>query len=150
MNIVLLIRQNSFLQYIYNRLISIVEIVPYYLFQEFLYDEKSGVNPKPKLDGLEVGFLETSDINTISASPEVNQSEDLLQERLANGCLCLGIKHNGVIVAYTWCNLRKCDYRGSLNFELKDDEAYLFEARTFKAYRGKNLAPYLRNQLYKH
>ena len=47
-----------------------------------------------------------------------------------------------------WCNLRKCDDE-SLSFPLKDDEAYLFDARTFKVYRGKNLAPYLRYQLYK-
>ncbi len=34
-------------------------------------------------------------------------------------------------------------------FPLKNDEAYLFRARTMNAYRGKNLAPFLRYELYK-
>ena len=35
-------------------------------------------------------------------------------------------------------------------FPLKDDEAYLCSAVTFRAYRGKNMAPFLRYELYKH
>ena len=50
-----------------------------------------------------------------------------------------------------WANLSKCESQGgALSFLLKKDEAYLFDARTFQTYRGKNLAPYLRYELYKH
>ena len=34
-------------------------------------------------------------------------------------------------------------------FRLKDNEAYLLNMWTFHAYRGKNLAPYLRHQSYR-
>ncbi|MGB5203659.1 MAG: hypothetical protein WBN63_05670 [Eudoraea sp.] len=33
-------------------------------------------------------------------------------------------------------------------FNLKENEAYLFDMYTFEAHRGKNLAPYLRYQSY--
>jgi hypothetical protein len=104
---------------------------------------------KAPLDNSVTAFLEPSDMKTISASPEVSHSEDELLDRLAAGCLCLGMKHNGEIVAYSWCNLRRLSY-GMLNFPLKENEAYLFDARTFEAYRGYRLAPYLRYELYKH
>lgn len=146
MNIVQIVRENPFLDYIYRKSTSIMEMVPYYLFKEYLSDE-SDLNLKVNLDGFEVCFLGPSDMKTISSSTEVNESEHILVERLANGCLCFGIKHDKDIAAYTWCNLR-----GGLSLisPLKDDEAYLFDARTFKAYRGGNLAPYLRYQVYKH
>lgn len=146
MNMVQIIKENPFLGYTYRKLTSIVEIVPYYLFEEFLTDHWD-TGFKGNFDGFEVCFLRPSDMKTISLSPEVNDSEHRLVERLANDCLCLGLKYNGEIAAYTWCNLK-----GGLSLisPLRDDEAYLFDARTLKAYRGKNLAPYLRYQLYKH
>ena len=86
----------------------------------------------------------------ISSNPEVAESEDILLKRLAHGSICLGLLHNNKIAAYTWCNLKKCQYHPTLDVPLKKDEAYLYDARTFKAYRGKNIAPYLRYQLYKY
>ncbi len=91
--------------------------------------------------------LKTGDI--ISSSPEVPQTEDVLLKRLSEGCLCMGIKHKDEIAAYMWCNLRECD-SPLIRFDLRSEEAYLMNARTFSSYRGKNLAPYLRIQLYRH
>ena len=48
-----------------------------------------------------------------------------------------------------WCNLEKCD-SNAITFKLREDEAYLMDARTFASYRGMNLAPYLRVELYRH
>ncbi len=149
MNIVLIIKENPLLGPVYRGVTSAVEIVPYYLFREYLYEE-CDLNLNPRLDRIEVGFLDSSDLKAISKSPEVPDSEETLLRRLDNGCMCLGIKHEDQIAAYTWCNLEKCDYDGRLVFRLEEDEAYLFDARTFQAYRGKNLAPYLRYQLYEH
>ena len=149
MNLVTAVKEHPVLGNLYRRLTSAAEIVPYYLVREYIVEE-SGSGLQPKLDPLEVRFLEPAEIRAISESPEVKESEDTLLKRLDNGCMCLGIRHKGHIVAYSWCNLRKCDYEGRLEFDLKEDEAYLFDARTFQAYRGKNLAPYLRRQLYKH
>ena len=149
MNIVLFIQENAFLHSLYRSISKVVKVVPYYLFQEFLTDE-TDLNLKPDLGQWEICVLEPPDMKEISANPEVNESEDILLERLADGCLCLGMKHNGAIAAYTWSHLKKCSYETILNFPLKEDEACLFDIRTFKAYRGKNIAPYLRYQLYKH
>jgi hypothetical protein len=126
-----IIRQNPIVRYIYGKLSSIVLIKPYYLHQEVLLEEGT-LNPQLKLDHCTVGFLTPTKIKGISANSEVLESEDILLERLASGCQCFGIKHDGEIVAYMWCNLRKCDDK-SLSFPLKEDEAYLFDARTFKA-----------------
>jgi ribosomal protein S18 acetylase RimI-like enzyme len=132
----------------YDRLSSLVQIYPYDLVQEGLFDD-GPLDFRAPLDNCATAFLEPSDMKTISAIPEVSHSEDKLLDRVATGCLCLGIKHNGEIVAYSWCNLRRLGYN-MLNFPLKENEAYLFDARTLKAYRGKSLAPYLRYELYKH
>lgn len=148
-NIVMFIQENHFLRTMYKSMSSIVKIIPYYIFQEFLYDEHQ-LNLKPDLDPLEVCVLEPSDMKTISSHSEVVESENLLVERLAHGSICLGLLHNDEIVAYTWCNLKKFQYHPTLDIPLKKDEAYLYDARTFKAYRGKNIAPYLRHQLYKY
>lgn len=144
------VNQNYFLQYLYDRSKSIVNIIPFYLVREGIFDEIDlNLEPKIKVDQCETGFLGPSDMKAISASPEVNDTEEALLERIANGCLCLGIKYRSDIVAYMWCNLRECD-SDNLSFKLEEYEAYLTDARTFNAYRGKNLAPYLRYQLYKN
>jgi ribosomal protein S18 acetylase RimI-like enzyme len=140
------IDQNSLLRRIYGKSKLIVEIYPYYLVEEGLSDNKEQ-DFKPGLDKFTVGFLGTADMQTIAASPEEDSSEDILLERLANDWLCLGLKYHDHIAAYMWCNLRECS-SNLLPFQLEKHEAYLTYAYTFKAYRGKNLAPHLRYQLY--
>lgn len=147
MNIVQVIRENRSLGLIYKWMIKIVEVVPYYFYKEWLQDGQQ-LDLKPKLDHFSVDFLDASDIKAIAAQSEVGESEEELIKRLDNGCLCLGVKSQGIVAAYTWCNLKQCSYEERLIFPLKDGEAYLFDARTFKSYRGKALAPYLRYQLY--
>jgi hypothetical protein len=149
LNIVMAIQGNHFLHTIYQRISLVVKIIPYYIFQEFLHDEHQ-LNLKPDLDLFEVCVLGPPGMKTIASNPEVVESEDILLERLANGSICLGLLHNNDIAAYTWCNLNKCQYHPTLDIALKKDEAYLYDARTFKAYRGKNIAPYLRYRLYKY
>lgn len=143
-----LVKQNPFLKYIYDKVSLVLEIKPYYIHREFL-SEEGNLNIEPKLNDYTVDFLNPTEIKDISASAEVPESEDVLLGRLSNGCRCVGLKNKGEIAAYTWVNLRKCD-EPWLVFPLKEHEAYLFDARAFKVYRGKNLVPYLRYQLYKY
>jgi len=149
MNIFLIIQENPALHSLYRAVSKVVKVVPYYLFREFLTDEAE-LNLKPDLDRWEISVLEPPDMKEISANPEVPESEDILLDRLADGFLCLGLKHNGAIAAYTWSDFNKCSYEKILSFPLKEDEACLFDMRTLKSYRGKNIAPYLRYQLYKY
>lgn len=60
----------------------------------------------------------------------------------------MGLLHDGQVVAYSWFNLNRCQYQ-NFGFQLNGNEAYLCDARTFQKYRGKNIAPYLRYQIYK-
>ena len=62
--------------------------------------------------------------------------------------LCFGIKHHSDIIAVSWCRFDEFEAFNN-SFSLKSDEVYLCSASTLKKYRGKNLAPYLRVQLYK-
>ena len=146
MDIVSIIRDNKYLNQIYKQSTSIVEIVPFYLVEEYLSDD---FKLQVDLENMETCLPGPSDMKTIAENSEVPESEAALDKRLADGCICLAVKSKGDICAYSWCNLRNVAYRG-LIIPLKDDEAYLFDARTFNAYRGKNIAPYVRHQLYSH
>ena len=143
------IQENVFLDYLYRFISKIIKIIPYYAFQEFLSDEKD-FNLTPDLDQWKIRVLEPSNMKTISPDSKVIESEDIILERSTLGRICLGLLHSDKIAAYTCCNLKKCQYYPAPDIPLKKDEAYLYDARTFEAYRGKNIAPYLRYQLYKY
>lgn len=64
-------------------------------------------------------------------------------------CLCFALRIEGEIVASSWCNLQRCHDQLS-SFPLERDEAYLCNAATLDTFRGMNLAPYLRFQMYKY
>ena len=146
MNLVLFLQESAILRSVYNKISHIVRIIPYYLMKECLLDEGE-LNVKPGLQSLEIEVLSLSEIVALAGHPEVLEDEDELRQRYQDGCLCLGLKQFDAIVAYTWCDLRYFQLK-QVKYELKENEAYLFDMRTFKAYRGKNLAPYLRYQLY--
>ena len=142
------VNQTKFLQCLNLMSKKIIEVELFYVTREGLLEE-DGINVKPKIDPCDIVFLKSSDIKAISESPEVPETEDELMKRLSDSCLCIGVKHHDQIAAYMWCNLRECD-NILIKFDLEEDEAYLMDARTFSSYRGKNLAPYLRFELYKH
>jgi RimJ/RimL family protein N-acetyltransferase len=142
------VRNRLVLSLIFERLAAIGLIIrPYYLTQEFLFDE-IGLNLKPELAPLEADFLSSSEIKQIYDHPESKWWRRDNKKVFEEGRRCFALKYNEEIMTYLWCNLIKCH---ELNpFPLKEDEAYLSGAFTFRAYRGKNLAPFLRYQLYKH
>lgn len=150
-------RYGLFLDYIFGRLAKIgLKIFPYYLFQEslLLFQGESAaedsVELAHKLDDYVPSFLEPSDMKAIaSLSKNYKYSGKELLVRLANGSQCFGVKYNGDVVAFVWCNFHEC-LHPPLRFALKEDEAYLYDAFTIETHRGKNLSPYIRYQLYKH
>ena len=120
----------------------------FYLVREGLVDGDN-FHPEPKLSPCETCYLQPSDLQNIAAKAERDYSEEQMLDMLSAGHIGLGIKHNGKIVAYGWINLQNCNSH-LISFPLKENEAYLYGARTFTAYRGCNLAPYLRHQMYTH
>ncbi len=125
-----------------------ISIRPFYVFQEGLSDTKIS-EWHGKFDGYKLAFLEPQDMEEISKIPFRNDSSlEQLCRRLREGKRCLGMKHRGELVAFTWCDFDRFDFE-SFCFDLSKDEAYLFDAYTLEPYRGKGVAPYLRDQIYR-
>ncbi|MFI0431255.1 hypothetical protein [Mariniflexile sp. HMF6888] len=74
--------------------------------------------------------------------------KDLMND-LKNGDTCLGLKNEGKISVYSFIKHQTFSFRGR-KFEIKPSEGYVHNTYTFEAFRGRNLAPYLRYQIYEH
>ena len=147
------IRYGMVIHYLLAKLSQLGLIVnPYFLMKEFFIPTHDlRVNITPRMPSLTTDFLDTREIESILDYPErkgIVQSYKF-HDRISDGCLCLGVKHELEIIAYTWCDLKQCNHK-PLRFNLKKTEAYLFDMYIFKAYRGRNIAPYLRHQQYSH
>ena len=143
------VRNRLVLSLIFEKLSTIgINIRLSYLTQECLFDEIDQ-NLKPELEPLTAAFLSFSETKIIYDHPESKLAMiDNKKKYIEDGYRCFALKYNDEIMTYMWCNLMKC--HGVYPFPLKEDEAYLSGAYTFRAYRGKNLAPFLRYQLYQH
>jgi hypothetical protein len=124
-----------------------INLMPFYVFSEHLFNKT--------IDNLEVGFNEydggflgPEDMKNISKIPFRNISEECLLKRLKDGKLCFGMKYEDKLAAFTWCDLKRCNFKG-YSLALEEDEAYLFDTYTFPPFRGRELAPYIRYQMYK-
>jgi hypothetical protein len=124
-----------------------IEIAPYYITHESLNPEaKPQVDPG--LGPLTVCLLSPAEIEAVYTHPDSKEMGDMkvyLDER----CLCFGLRLKEEIAACMWCNLHRCHHRFN-TFTVKDDEAYLCGMVTFRSYRGRNLAPLLRYEVYRY
>jgi len=102
----------------------------------------------PKIADLEIALLTRNDMDFLGHHRENLSTTEEYIRLLESGCMCLAVKNKGEIAAYSWCDPNCLRYKGRI-VALKHNEAYLFDARTYKAFRGKNLAPYVRYELYK-
>ena len=147
------VRYGMFLHSLVGRLRHIGLVVyPYYLVSEqFRAASDLQVSIKPKLESLTTGFLEADEIVSAMQDQEQNAPAGgyTSAQRVADGCLCFGVKNGQEVIAYTWCDLKVCNHE-PLPFELGAAEAYLFDMYTSEEYRGKNLAPFMRHELYTH
>ena len=146
-NPVILIQENKILLKIYRVLSAFVQVIPYYIMEETCSDQIS-LNISLDKNDLKVHFLNKNDMEFIGSQEESKEKPESLITLLESGCTCLGAKYKGELVAYSWCNPKNLSYKGR-NVLLKPNEAYLFDQRTYKAFRGKNLAPYIRSEFLK-
>lgn len=150
-NIWLKLQYSSIARVIFDAIARLgIRIAPFYLFREGLFN---GAIPELErcFEEYTLGFLGPGDMKFIADLPERKCPEEKLHARLQEGKKCFGIKYHGSLAAFTWCNFRTCTLTyGNISVRnLQDDEAYLFDAYTVLAYRGKGIAPYIRYQLYK-
>jgi hypothetical protein len=136
------IKNGMFLFGLKNRLARIgIEIMPYYWVQE---EAEDCAAPQIKGDFSEFILRELSFEEVKFISSEIdNMQMDLLEKEFQQCPLCLGLEHNNEIAAYMFIGLNDVIFRDKL-FRIKSNEAYLTSMWTFHAYRGRNIAPYLR------
>ncbi len=107
-------------------------------------------NGKPQwsneFSAYKTSFLGPPDLNEVANTHPWTTLEKL-HERLNQGHLCLALKHNNKIAAYTWTDLKECNHK-PYPFSLKKHEAYLYDAFTLPEFRGKGLAPFMRYECY--
>lgn len=122
-------------------------IQPYHVVAEGLEQ----VTARPSVETFaeyEVSFFGPAEMPVIAALPGRTLSLQDLLSRLQVGKLCLGVKHQGVVVAFTWCSLTEGTIGSYRLFSLQEHEAYLFDAYTMEQFRGVGIAPYLRYRCY--
>ena len=142
------VRKRLVLSLISEKLAAIgFNIRAYYLTREFLLDEIHQ-NLKPELGPLVAEVLSSSAIIDIYNHPESKTLARDNKRLVEEGYMCFGLKFGNEVITYLWCNLIKCHEVHP--FLLKEDEAYLARAFTFNTYRGKNMAEFLRYELYKY
>ena len=124
-----------------------LKIVPFYITRESL-DNSIELDLKPKVSPITYGFLSPAEIKELYSRPEMKFLAKEVPSLQENGCLCFALRHGPEYAAYMWCNLRECSSDFS-PFPLSEGEAYLCRAMTMDNYRGKNLAPFLRYELYR-
>jgi hypothetical protein len=121
-------------------------IEPYHVFLEELT-----VAPQVErgFDDYEVSFLEAADMREIAQIPGRRFTHGELLARLSEGQRCLGLRHQGRIAAFTWCDFTACLFENDRLFALRDNEACLFDAYTMEPFRGRDLAPFVRYSCYR-
>jgi hypothetical protein len=140
-------RQKKLLLYTTNILAKMgLLIEPFYLTQEATRESQK-IDLSSKTGPISCGLLARDEIDKIYNHPETQEYALREKEFVNDNYRCFALKQNGQIMSFMWCNLSRC-HIGWLPFVLKDNEAYLFSAYTYDKYRGMNLAPYLRQQLY--
>lgn len=124
-----------------------IKVTPFYLVEERLLEELA---PQfaTGFEGFEIGLLGPEEMEAIGRTPGYGFSTKDLLERLAKGQKCFGVRHDGQLAAFTWADLQEC-FDKWCRFPLKENEAYLFDAYTLKAYRGRKIAPFMRYYCYR-
>jgi len=124
-----------------------ININPFYLVKESQRETEIPIL-NDNLEDYRFEFLTTEDMKKIGQTDFIRGEEAQFNEWLEKGWKCLGAKHQGKVVAYSWIDLEECHFSGH-RFPLKENEAYLFSMYTAVPYRGKNIAVYLRYETYK-
>lgn len=93
-----------------------------------------------------VSYLSEEEVEQVAGKVPKILGNDL-NKGIKNGQLCIGLKKNNTVVAFTFVEMNDFVFKKRL-FRLNDNEAYLLNMWTFHEYRGKNLAPFLRYKSY--
>ena len=144
--IVCKLRYNSFPRLVLDVLkIVKIRINPFYILREGLHPEVDSPGRAP--DGCEIRIIHHEDLPQFADFPDRTESLESLQQRMGRGDVGLGAWLNGRAAGFTWA--RTDEFLCHLyRFDLREDEAYLYDAYTSTECRGRGLAGHLRYRLY--
>lgn len=125
-----------------------IVLYPYIVFQEAV---EAGGSASERQVGLTARKLTEQDITALAEMPERPGSEEAFRTRFRRGHVGIGAFDGDSIVAYTWCDLENFAGfgQGAILRKLQSDEAYLYDAYTLPAYRGRGIVPFLRSEVYR-
>jgi len=124
-----------------------IRIAPYYLFREKIASLKPPA-PSKEFEHVHISFWGPEEIKAMAKIPGRKFSEEDLLKRLSDGNRCLGLKKDGQLISFTWCNFREMTFKWHRT-PLGKNEAFMFDAYTLPDYRGKGIAPFLRYHCYR-
>jgi len=140
------LRYNSFPRLVLDTLKIIkIRINPFYILREGLHAGADSQSRAP--DGCEIRVIHHGDLPQFVDFPDRTDSLESLQERMDRGDIGLGAWLSGTVAGFTWA--RTDEFLSYLyRFDLRADEAYLYDAYISIPCRGSGLAGHLRYRLY--
>ena len=136
------IRHGLFLFTLRNALTRFgLDIAPYYWYKEI-----KGGSVAPQIrgghkDDFTLCFIGKDDIGVMNNIMGLTTKE--LKRNLDKGQLCIGLRKDTEIAALLFVDMNDIVFK-ERHFEIGAKEGYLLNVYTFQAFRGKNLATYLR------
>jgi hypothetical protein len=122
-----------------------LDIEPYYWFLEV----KNGCKePTIKEDSndYKIDFVSIEEIKRMDN--RMGLDGKAMEEAMLKGQLCIGLRHKDAIASLLSVELNDFVHKHR-PFKLEAHAAYLLNVYTFRSYRGKNLAPYLKYHSFK-
>ena len=113
-----------------------LKIAPYYLFEQGPLNGSEQISASyPEPDPYEVELLGASEMADVASFGGFHVDEQDLRNRLQSGARCVGVRYEGEIVAFLWCNFEECVHP-PLRSRLAADEAYWYDGYVTDAHRG--------------
>ncbi len=123
-----------------------VLIQPYFFYQENLHlhlDLSRGA----RFDGYHFSEVGPGQVEGIAGLDPNSDSRDSILHEFRLGRRCFALRHHGRIVAASWCDTHEINFT-PLRRRLEHHEAYLYRTETLYAYRGRDVAAFLRSKIY--
>ena len=118
-----------------------IDIMPYYYFIATKENAKPQKIKGEKLD-LRFSTFNEADISFIKSSIKGIEQKDFSSD-LKEGDVCIGLKNEEEIVAYTFIKFKSFCFRKRY-FALGEEDIYLHSLYVFDKYRGKNISSYMK------
>ena len=123
-----------------------IDVMPYNWSKTTIQEFEIPTHKLNNLD-LKIYVFGESELTFIKNTIIGIEEKDFIQY-LKNGETCIGLKHDEDIVAFLFVRRTSFDFR-KRRFNLGKNDCYIHSMYVFEKFRGKNVATYLRYQVFK-